>query len=223
MPDLKTILSAQAPLTLAGVPTGFQPSLLADLARAAKTRAVFIAPDDAAMRAIASSAAFFAPDLEILSLPAWDCLPYDRASPTLRVMAERVAALQRLQGKPKGPQLLLTTANAATQRVLTPFRIRQLVARLAPGERIGRDKLATLLQANGYVRTDTVHDQGEYAVPAVSSTCIRRARTTRCGSTSSVTRSRASAASTPPTSARSIGSTASPCCPRPRCCSTPTA
>ncbi len=164
MPDLKTILSAQAPLTLAGVPTGFQPSLLADLARAAKTRVVFVAPDESAMRAIASTAAFFAPDLEIVQFPAWDCLPYDRASPTLRVMAERIAALYRLQGKTSGPQLLLTTANAATQRVLTPFRVRQLVARLAPGERIGRDKLATLLQANGYVRTDTVHDQGEYAV-----------------------------------------------------------
>jgi transcription-repair coupling factor (superfamily II helicase) len=164
MPDLTTILSAQTPLTLSGVPTGFQPSLLADLARAAKSRVVFVAPDESAMRAIASTAAFFAPDLEIVQFPAWDCLPYDRASPTLRVMAERVAALHRLQGKPKGPQLLLTTTNAATQRVLTPFRVRQLVARLAPGERIGRDKLATLLQANGYVRTDTVHDQGEYAV-----------------------------------------------------------
>ena len=52
MPDLNTILSAKTPLTLSGVPSGFQPSLLADLARAAKTRAVFIAPDDAAMRDI---------------------------------------------------------------------------------------------------------------------------------------------------------------------------
>ena len=164
MPELKTILTATRSLTLAGVPTGFQPSLLADLARAASGRAVFIAPDDNAMRAIAGTAAFFAPDLEVVSFPAWDCLPYDRASPTLRVMAERIAALHRLQQKPAGPQLLLTTANAATQRVLTPFRIRQLVATLKPGERISRDKLAALLQANGYVRTDTVHDQGEYAV-----------------------------------------------------------
>ncbi len=163
MPELKSILTAKAPLTLAGVPTGFQPSLLADLARAAG-RVVFVAPDDAAMRAIASTAPFFAPELEVVTFPAWDCLPYDRASPTLRVMAERVAALYRLQGKAKGPQLVLTTANAATQRVLTPFRIRQLVATLAPGERIGRDDLATLLQANGYVRTETVHDHGEYAV-----------------------------------------------------------
>jgi len=164
MPDLKTILTAKTPLTLAGAPAGFLPSLLADLARAAPTRAVFIAPDETAMRAIASTAQYFAPELEILQFPAWDCLPYDRASPTLRTMAERIGTLHRLQAKTKSPQLLLTTANAATQRTLTPFRIRQLVAPLKPGERIGRDRLAALLQANGYVRTDTVHDAGEYAV-----------------------------------------------------------
>ncbi|MBS0284934.1 MAG: DEAD/DEAH box helicase, partial [Proteobacteria bacterium] len=127
-------------------------------------RAVFIAPDEAAMRAIAATAHFFAPELEIVEFPAWDCLPYDRASPTLRVMAERIGALHRLQQKPRAPQLVLTTANAATQRTLTPFRIRQLVANLKPGERISLDRLAALLQANGYVRTDTVHDAGEYAI-----------------------------------------------------------
>jgi transcription-repair coupling factor (superfamily II helicase) len=164
MPNLQTILNAKTPLTLAGVPTGFEPWLLADLSRAAKARAVFVAPDEAAMRAIASTAQTFAPELEVLTFPAWDCLPYDRASPTLRVMAERMATLHRLQQKPAGPQLLVTTVNAVAQRTLTPFRIRQLVARLAPKERIGRDRLATLLQANGYVRVETVADAGEFAV-----------------------------------------------------------
>jgi len=163
MPDLKTILSATRPLTLAGTPTGFLPWMLADLARAAGT-AVFFAPDDSAMRAIASTAAYFAPELEILSYPAWDCLPYDRASPTLRIMSERLAALHALQAPSKFPRLFVTTVNAATQRTLTRFRIRQLVARLAPGERIGLDKLIGLLTANGYVRLDTVNDAGEFAV-----------------------------------------------------------
>ncbi len=164
LPDLSTILKATVPLTLSGVPGGFLPSLLADLARAAPRRAVFVAADEAQMRSIAVTAPFFAPELEVVQLPAWDCLPYDRASPTLRVMAERIGALHRLQQKPRGPQLVLTTVNALTQRTLTPFRIRQLVAELKPGARIGRDRLGALLQANGYVRTDTVHDQGEYAV-----------------------------------------------------------
>ncbi|MEH3046901.1 transcription-repair coupling factor [Sphingomonas adhaesiva] len=164
MPDLSSILKATRPLTLSGVPAGFLPSLLADLARAAPTRAVFVASDEAQMRSIAATAPFFAPELEVVQLPAWDCLPYDRASPTLRVMAERIGALHRLQQAPRAAQLVVTTVNALTQRTLTPFRIRQLVAELKPGARLGIEKLAALLQANGYVRTDTVHDQGEYAV-----------------------------------------------------------
>jgi transcription-repair coupling factor (superfamily II helicase) len=151
-------------MTLAGAPSGFLPWLAADLARAAKGRAVFVAPDEAAMRHLEDAAGFFAPELEILAFPAWDCLPYDRSSPSLRSTAERLATLHALQGKPEKPQLLVTTVNAALQRTLTPFRIRQLVARLAPGERIDRDRLAALLTANGYHRTDTVQDAGEFAV-----------------------------------------------------------
>ncbi|MEO5808901.1 MAG: transcription-repair coupling factor, partial [Sphingomicrobium sp.] len=183
---LDRILKAERPLTLAGVPTGFLPWLAGDLARAAygpdkNARAVIIAADEAAMRALADTVPLFAPDVEVVSLPAWDCLPYDRASPALRVMAERLAGLQALQVPRKGPQLLLTTANAATQRLLTPFRIRQLTRRLAEGERIERDRLVELLSANGYQRTDAVHDAGEFAVrgsivdlyPAGEATALR--------------------------------------------------
>ena len=164
MTDLHQILAAARPITLAGVPSGFLPWLAADLARAAKGRAVIVAPDEAAMRALADAATYFAPELELLAFPAWDCLPYDRSSPSLRATAERLATLHALQRKPTGPQLLVTTVNAALQRTLTPFRVRQLVARLAPGERIDRDRLAGLLQANGYGRTETVRDPGEFAV-----------------------------------------------------------
>jgi transcription-repair coupling factor (superfamily II helicase) len=162
--DLQKILTAAKPITLAGVPGGFMPWLAADLARAARGRAVFVAPDEAAMRALADAANYFAPELEVLTFPAWDCLPYDRSSPSLRSTSERLATLHALQRGSKKPQLLVTTVNAATQRTLTPFRVRQLVARLAPGERIDRDRLAALLQANGYGRTETVRDPGEFAV-----------------------------------------------------------
>ncbi|RST31218.1 transcription-repair coupling factor [Sphingomonas ginkgonis] len=167
--NLDKILKSGEPLTLAGVPTGFLPWLAADLARAAHGtggggRAVVIVPDEQAMRALADTAPVFAPEIEVVSFPAWDCLPYDRSSPTLRVMAERLSALHQLQAKRTGPQLLVATANAATQRLLTPFRIRQLTRRLAPGERIDRDQLVKLLTANGYQRVESVHDAGEYAV-----------------------------------------------------------
>ena len=164
MPDLQRILKAKQPLTLASVARGAQPLVLADLARASAGRAVFIAPDEAAMRAVTDAAGFFAPELEVIEFPAWDCLPYDRASPALGVSARRLSALHRLQTGKKGAQLLVTTVNAALQRVLTPFRIRESVRLLEPGARIGHETLAALLQRQGYSRSDTVVDAGEFAV-----------------------------------------------------------
>ncbi len=164
MSDLHKILSATKPITLAGAPVGFLPWVAADLARAATGRAVFIAPDEAAMRHVADAAHYFAPELQTLTFPAWDCLPYDRSSPSLRASSERLATLHALQRKSDKPQLLVSTVNAVTQRTLSAFRIRQLVAQLAPGERIDRERLAELLQSNGYVRVDTVADAGEYAM-----------------------------------------------------------
>jgi len=164
MTDLSHILSAKTPLTLSGVPAGFAPVLLADLARAATGRTCFIAPDAQMADAIAQTVRYFAPELDVVQIPAWDCLPYDRASPSLRAASERLAGLHALQTAPKTSQLIVTTINAITQKTLTPFRIRQMVARLAPGETIAIERLVSLLQSNGYVRTDTVHDAGEYAV-----------------------------------------------------------
>jgi transcription-repair coupling factor (superfamily II helicase) len=166
---LQKVLKARQPLTLAGVPTGFLPWLAADLARAAHgkgqgSRAVAIVADEAAMRALAETVPLFAPEVEVLTFPGWDCLPYDRASPALRVTAERLATLNALQGKPGKPQLLVATVSAASQRLLTPFRIRQLTRRIAEGERIEREALVAQLNALGYQRADTVAEHGEYAV-----------------------------------------------------------
>jgi transcription-repair coupling factor (superfamily II helicase) len=158
------IASAKAPLTLARAADGFLPLLLADLARASDKRLVYVATDDAAMQAVADAAPFFAPDLIVHRFPAWDCLPYDRAGPSMRVSADRLATLSALQQPAKRGELILTTVAAITQRTLTPFRIRQLATTLAAGQRIDRDSLAELLVANGFSRVDTVADQGEFAV-----------------------------------------------------------
>src|SRR5919112_2602425 len=166
---LQRVLCAKQPLTLAGVPSGFLPWLAADLARAAhgagkSARAVAIVADEAALRALAETVPLFAPEIEVLTLPGWDCLPYDRASPALRVMAERLATLAALQAKRDKPQLVVATASAASQRLLTPFRVRQLTRRIAEGERIEREALIGQLNALGYQRADVVAEHGEYAV-----------------------------------------------------------
>ncbi|RVQ68988.1 transcription-repair coupling factor [Croceicoccus ponticola] len=172
MTDLPRIIAADNPLVLTSLARGALPLVLADLSRAAAhgkapARAVFIAPDEQAMAAIVDAAPFFAPELDVIEFPAWDCLPYDRSSPALSVSARRLAALQALQRRrtdKSPPQLLVTTVNALLQRVLTPFRIREATRLLEIGSVIGHQSLTQLLQRQGYARSDTAIDAGEFAV-----------------------------------------------------------
>lgn len=78
-------------LTFAGVPDGCDALLVARLLESgAETETLLhIAEDDAAMTRLAECLAEFAPDTEILTLPAWDCLPYDRVPPHSDIVARR--------------------------------------------------------------------------------------------------------------------------------------
>ena len=59
---------------------------------------------------------FFAPDVEVLSFPAWDGVPYDRVAPNAETIARRIATLAALTDRApttKTPLIVLTTVNAA--------------------------------------------------------------------------------------------------------------
>ena len=93
MPDLSRILKASQPLTLAQVARGAQPMVMADLARASTGRAVFIAPDDAAMRAITDAANFRHGIRFPMTAQVRPCLSVQNAS--LRCTASRPAKPRR--------------------------------------------------------------------------------------------------------------------------------
>jgi len=157
-------------VTLAGVPDGAEAMVLADClaanAKAGGSDLCFIASDGQRLAQIEQALTFFNPGISVVSLPAWDCLPYDRVSPNPVVAARRVSALAELaRGNTGGtPRIILIPVNAAIQ--LLPKR--ELIAseswRLAPGNQLHMDELTGWLAVNGFERTDTVRDIGEYAV-----------------------------------------------------------
>jgi transcription-repair coupling factor (superfamily II helicase) len=166
-------LAPGRPLQLAGVTDGAEGLVLADLARAVAAGAsppaislAVICRDGSRMAALARSLAFFAPDVEILEFPAWDCLPYDRVSPHAGVVAARMttlARLARIKGRER-PAILLATVNAILQRV-PPREIlsRQSLA-AAPGNVIAMSGITEWLELNGFNRASTVREAGEYAI-----------------------------------------------------------
>lgn len=163
------LLRGDRALTLAGAPPGFDGKLFADLAHRAfsETRAplLFIARDDARLAAVSASLSFFDPGLSVHALPSWDCLPYDRVSPTADLVATRMATLSALaSGPPKQPTVILTTVNAALQRLPQRVDVASASLTLRAGEEISREALVRFLSENGFNRSSQVMEPGDFAV-----------------------------------------------------------
>lgn len=154
-----------------GAPEGQDARILAGKAREIMPDdkvLMHVALDDARIEILKELLAFFAPDVQVITLPAWDCLPYDRVSPNNEIVARRVAALCQLlaweEEDKRYPRILLTTVNAAIQRV-PPVNVlshANLVVRV--GQRLNLEELQQFFSQNGYLRTETVRETGEYAI-----------------------------------------------------------
>jgi transcription-repair coupling factor (superfamily II helicase) len=164
LPDLDIGLR----LTLGSVPDGFQPVLLAEIASKAAQNGrmvCYIAPDAEAAQTMARALHFAAPFTQIIEFPSWDCQPYDRASPNEAIIAQRLAALYQLSTAQVGKGLiLLTTASAAMQMLPPVDEIRSRIISLKPGQMAKLENLITTLEHNGFHRSTTVREPGEYAV-----------------------------------------------------------
>ncbi len=163
-PSIATALAGAGPVTLASVPDGLVGKVLGELAALAGRRVVFIARDGQRLAEVERTIRFFTPAIEILDFPAWDCLPYDRASPHAAVVARRMAALAQLIDAPDRPSVLLTTVNAALQKVPPRSFVARGSMSLAAGNQLRMDAIVHWLEDNGFLRSPTVREPGEYAV-----------------------------------------------------------
>jgi transcription-repair coupling factor (superfamily II helicase) len=135
------------------------------LDRAPAAQVLYVARDGVRANQLAEMIAFFAPELAVAVLPAWDCLPYDRVSPHADLMAARLDTLARLLEAGEGqPRLVVTTVNALLQKVPPPDALRSGLFVARAGERIDRAQLLACLARNGYRRSGSVVEPGEYAV-----------------------------------------------------------
>lgn len=171
LPQLDRSAGLEGATTIANVPDGLRAYILARLAtitaEEGRTGLVYVASDGQELPVLEAAFRFFAPWLELVQLPAWDCLPYDRVSPSSEVTARRLAAFERIasarEESPK-PLLILTTANAFVQKTAPLGSISGQVFHLAPGNRTAMEDLTGWLTSNGFERTATVRERGEFAV-----------------------------------------------------------
>ena len=166
MSDAKRVAFTEGDLLLAGAPEGFDALVMSDIARARGGLTVFVARDPSRASAFSDALAFFAPEMELLSFPGWDCLPYDRVGPSASIAARRMGTLTRLVrcASDKAPLMLVTTAAALIQRVPPRAAVEKAGYAATVGNSVDIAVLERYFAINGYQRASTVSERGEFAV-----------------------------------------------------------
>ncbi|MEM1374789.1 MAG: transcription-repair coupling factor [Pseudomonadota bacterium] len=155
-------MASPSHITMSGAPEGFDAELI--LREAASGAVLHVARDDKRLEATRAALAFFAPDMPVVVFPGWDCLPYDRVSPNADVSAARMATLAALLSGMPERFVILTTLNAATQRVPARSVLSEAAFSARVGDRIDEDALRAFLVRMGFTQSPTVMEPGDYAI-----------------------------------------------------------
>ncbi len=155
----------EVPLILSNVPEGMDALVLSEITKELPDGKplLHIARDDIRMENLAELVQYYAPGIEVITFPAWDCLPYDRVSPNPNILARRMTSLFKIIS-PQKKQIIISTINSVTQRIPAKNTLKLASFETAVGRLLNTDKLIDYLSSNGYSRASTVVDHGDFAI-----------------------------------------------------------
>lgn len=164
MHALKTLHESTSPL-ISGFPLAAQPLIMASLITTRNHPLIHIASGEREAEQLRASFKFIAPEIPVYMFPAWDCLPYDRTSPSGAVSAERLATLANIMGhKQESQYVIITTPAAITQRIVPRSALAECTISLEKGQLLPQAKLIQLFTSLGFQRVGKVMEAGEFAV-----------------------------------------------------------
>jgi transcription-repair coupling factor (superfamily II helicase) len=150
---------------IASTPAGRCVIELLALLQGTKTRPlVHVAADSRRADLLLAIAEAFAPDLRLALLPAWDCLPYDLASPSRAAMGQRAGVLRWLTDKAALPDILFATPAALIQRIPPQGTWMDAHVEFRVGDSVDVDALPAALESIGYVADELADAPGEFAI-----------------------------------------------------------
>jgi transcription-repair coupling factor (superfamily II helicase) len=159
-------MKKSTPLTIGNLPHSAERYFMADFIRqaAAPQTFLFVTHEGQFIDDFAEEIQEFCPNLSILPFPHWDCLPYDRISPSAKILSERIETLSTLLHPSKESRLIITTPFGLIQR-LPPkdYLLNQTLLLKIGGDYDPKNLIRHLIE-NGYERAEVVRQPGQYAV-----------------------------------------------------------
>lgn len=148
---------------LGEIPEGSEPLLINEISENLDNNILIIARDLKRYQQLKDGLEFFL-NKGVLLYPQWDCVPYDRISPNKLITSKRLETLSRLSNEKNKSKIILTTIQASCQRTLSLDEVKNKFISLKPGEVIDINNLVNFFVSNGYEKTPTVREHGEFSV-----------------------------------------------------------
>ncbi len=104
----------------------------------------------------------FLPEGDVVQFPGWETLPFERVSPSVETMGQRLEVLWRLRDPGRVPAVIVTGVRALLQK-LGPGATTVEPVIVRPGAEIDPDQLSATLVEFGYRREELVEHRGEFA------------------------------------------------------------
>ncbi|MEZ5143675.1 MAG: transcription-repair coupling factor [Acidimicrobiales bacterium] len=150
--------------TVLAVPEPARAIAVAGLSHLSSRRPIVVAvPTTTDAERLAGDLRAYLGDREVEDLPAWETLPFERMSPTVATMGQRLRTLWRLRDPARAPAVVVAPVRALLQRLGPHVEdVEPLVVR--PGDRLDPVEVVDRLVADGYRREYQVEHRGEVAV-----------------------------------------------------------
>lgn len=151
---------------IASVAEGYDAFLLGDIYKQSSSDILYIVSDGLTLETTVDLLKTLYPDVEVLKLPAWDTVPYDRVSPNVEIIAERVQTLCSLAKNPtpKKPRIIVASIGAVIQKLPLKKIFLNSIREVKIGSELKFDDFIHYAAINGYIRVEQVMEAGEYAV-----------------------------------------------------------
>ncbi|MGF9567751.1 DEAD/DEAH box helicase [Neorhizobium sp. BT27B] len=146
------------------LPAGFVASRLAAKLQKTNKPLCYVALSERRLDELAGAMVALFPDIELVILPPWDCLPYDRVPPSAHCMGRRMDALRLWCTIQNSAKLLLTSVEVTLQRIPPSSVIAKSQLELVVGTQFDQDAFFAFIRQTGYLEESVADDPGEVAV-----------------------------------------------------------
>jgi transcription-repair coupling factor (superfamily II helicase) len=140
-----------------------RPMAIAALAQLSGRRPLVVAcPTGASAGQLFDDLTQFMPDGDVVHFPAWETLPFERVSPSVETMGQRLEVLWRLRNPDHTPAIVVAGVRALLQK-LGPGATTTEPIVVRPNAIVDPDELTEALVGFGYRREGLVEHRGEFA------------------------------------------------------------